>query len=76
MMIYFDWPEDFMNRRRARFVRHLRVDKNGSWRWVAQKCHEKWRQDWNPPSNQIVGMDLCKMAAPFFNENWSEEPWN
>lgn len=65
-----------MNKRRARIVRHLRVDKNYSWRAVAGACYNFGWGKWLPPSNQLMGMALCERAAQLFNENYMEAPWN
>lgn len=69
-----------MTTERANYVRHLRVDEGCSWRAVAQACHDEWHpqadDEWGPPSNQLMGMALCEIAAWLLNENFMEEPWN
>jgi hypothetical protein len=67
----------------ARRVRKFRVDDDLTWRGVAMSAFEEGLcgagddVDWGAiPSNQLVGMDLCREAAPFFGEDWSKEPWN
>lgn len=60
----------------AAFVRKLRVDDGWSWRGVAQECYNAWNGDWQPPSNQIMGMALCEAAAKHFSEDYMQEPWN
>ena len=66
-----------MIRRRAAYVRYLRCDLRSSWRMVAATCHHAWLvSDWQPPSNQLMGMALCDAAAKFLNEDPRKEPWN
>lgn len=60
----------------ARIVRVLRVEKNCSWRAVAEVCHKLGWGEWSPPSNQIMGMALCERAARLLGENYEEPPWN
>lgn len=60
----------------AAFVRKLRVDDGWTWRGVAQECHDAWNGDWQPPSNQIMGMALCEVAAKHFGEDYMQDPWN
>ena len=63
----------------AVYIRGLRVLCGYSWRAVAEECYAKewpgWER-WQPPSNQLVGMALCKKAAEFFNEDYMAPPWN
>ena len=72
--------EDFtkleMTKERAEFVRKLRLEEDYTWRMIAQECFEQWQGDWEPSSNQLVGMALCKAAALVFNENYATAPWN
>jgi death on curing protein len=67
-----------MTRERAAYIRQLRVAQSYSWRMVAAECHESWAADasWDPPSNQLAGMELCEAAAEFFNEHFLQTPWN
>lgn len=66
----------FMTREKAEFVRRLRVDEGYSWRAVARECSDAWKGDWSPPSNQIMGMCLCDVAARVLGEDFNKEPWN
>lgn len=66
----------FMGKKQATFVRELRVEKIYSWRSVAQACYDAWGGDWQPPSNQLVGMAFCETAARKFSEDYMVEPWN
>jgi len=69
-----------MEKEHAEFVRKLRVDEGYSWRAVADTCYIEWGGDafeeWDPPSNQLMGMALCEHAAEFFDEHYMKEPWN
>lgn len=58
----------------AEYIRKLRVEERGTWRYVAAKCSERWNGEWG--SNQIAGMSLCKRAAVFFEEDFMSPPWN
>lgn len=68
--------EDVMTAERAAFVRRLRVDEGYTWRGVAAACAAEWDGDWQPPSNQLMGMALCEAAAAHFGETYMSEPWN
>ena len=71
-----------MNQHRAAYVKNLR--ENGhSWRSIAQECYDSWRvndteNEWWPPSNQIMGMVLCEIAAKdFYGQDYMKDaPWN
>lgn len=60
----------------ARFVRELRVEKQYTWRAVAQACHEAWGASWEPPSNQLWGKELCDLSAEALGQNPRIAPWN
>lgn len=74
-----DECRQLMTAEQAKYVRHLRVDLRYSWRSVARTC---WLQHWllwvrwDPPSNQLMGMALCQVAANYFLEDYMKEPWN
>lgn len=61
---------------RAKEVRELRCDQRHSWRALATECHRRWEGRWEPPSNQLMGMELCECAAQMLDENAHEMPWN
>lgn len=70
---------ELMTPERCAFVRQLRVDQGYSWRSVAAECHRAWSIDlawWWPTSNQLIGMDLCEVAAQHSGEKFMEDPWN
>jgi len=70
---------EHMTKEQAEFIRKLRVDERYSWRAVARACYnQRWPGwlKWDPPSNQIMGMSLCKRAAEMFEENYMKPPWN
>jgi hypothetical protein len=59
---------------RALRIKELRKDL--SWRALADTTYREWGQDacWGPPSNQLAGMALTKLAAEALGEK--EEDWN
>lgn len=65
-----------MTTERAEEVRELRCQKKHSWRAVALACHERWGGSWTPPSNQIMGIEICAAACDLLGENPQELPWN
>ena len=67
-----------MTHERAVRIREVRIDEEGTWRYVAETIHKEWGADaeWTPPSNQLAGMALCQAAAEVFGEDSNEEPWN
>jgi len=70
--------EDFVTLKRAKRIRHWRVNQGCTWRKVANNAYEQWAEieDWSPPNNQIIGMELCKIAAKMLKEDPSTYPWN
>lgn len=67
-----------MNLGQAVQIRHWRVDNHMTWRSVARAAFEDgfFLSNWDPLSNQLMGMALCERAAQMFKENYEEEPWN
>lgn len=67
-----------MTKKRALEIRRIRVEEEYTWRAVARHCHKLWGDaaDWDPPSNQLAGMALCKLAAKVFNEDYYDNDWN
>jgi len=67
-----------MTKEEAEFIRDLRVNKGYTWRAIAAECYERgmFGADWDPPSNQIIGIVLCEVAAEKFGEDYLKEPWN
>ncbi len=59
---------------RAQRVKELR--KELSWRAVADAIYREWGNDacWEPPTNQLAGMALTRLAAQALGEK--EEDWN
>lgn len=58
----------------ARFIRSLRVDANGTWRYVAETCNNEYGGYWG--SNQLAGMALCERAAQLHGEDYLTDPWD
>jgi hypothetical protein len=69
--------EVFMRLEVAKQIRIWRVDGHYSWRAIAREVYATaiWCE-WSPPSNQIAGMSLCKIAAKLLGEDYRKEPWN
>ncbi len=64
-------------------VRSARIDDKCTWRAVARRLHESMQKEhrlatglWEPASNQLMGMALCKVAAQTYDEDFMETPWN
>lgn len=60
----------------AKAVRKLRIEHGFSWRAVAEACYKLGWGKWYPPSNQIMGITLCRRAAQLLGEDYEKEPWN
>jgi hypothetical protein len=62
----------------AQAIRHWRVDREFTWRMIAEDCHshylETWRIGWTDPSNQWLGELICRAAARRLGDN-SEDDW-
>lgn len=68
-----------MTMEQAAFVRRLRCgdgEDGYTWRAVAETCHLEWNGQWEPPSNQLYGMAICKRAAELHGEDYMDETWN
>lgn len=61
--------KNLMTQENAEFIRKLRIKQGYTWRAVAAECHEQWKGDWFPHSNQLMGMELCKEASKYFEDN-------
>jgi hypothetical protein len=81
---YEDLAEAIISRMAlAPYVRTLRIEERCTWRAVARTVHERVAGDrnlraplWEPLSNQIMGMALCKVAAETHDQDFMEPPWN
>ena len=58
----------------AVLIRHLRVNRDYSWRAIARFCSDNWEGAWE--SNQLAGMVICEKAARMSEEDFMEPPWN
>jgi hypothetical protein len=78
--IHFDWQTTEVTELtpyQAEQIRLMRVVKNYTWRMVAKATFDQFDADWKTtPSSQIVGMELCKVAAEHFGEDYKAPPWN
>lgn len=59
---------------RAEQIRVWRVDEGCTWRGVASAATVAWasRED----TNQMLGFELCRIAAGFSGEDHRVAPWN
>ncbi len=60
----------------AKVIQVLRCEEGCSWRAIAERCYKLGWGKWYPPSNQIMGMALCRRAAQLLDEDYRKEPWN
>lgn len=68
-----------MTAERAARIRELRCGPvMHSWRSIAEETYLHWEADaeWSPPSNQLAGMALCRIAAGMLGEDHRAAPWN
>lgn len=57
-------------------IRALRTTHHYTWRQIAADAAKR---GWIKPDlsgNQLVGMDLCGMAADYLGEDMYDEDWN
>ena len=74
MAIHFEYNFE-MTQDLADRIKVLRCVQGCTWRRVAELIYDHIGGDWNPPSNQIVGIDLCDMAMSYLGET-VEDGWN
>lgn len=65
-----------LTKEQAILIRNARCLHGCSWRRVSELFCERFKIDMDLYGNQIHGMDLCREAAEYFNEDWGSEPWN
>jgi hypothetical protein len=58
----------YMTDERALFVAELRVQREYTWRLVAEECGRAWGKPWG--DRQDVGAALCGLAAAHLDEDW------
>lgn len=61
---------------RANEVRFLRVERQGTWRYVGEECQQAWAADVGRGDTQSLGATLCHVAAEVLGEDPNAEPWN
>lgn len=63
---------------RARQIKVWRCFMGCSWRRVAELAAGEWGRaaKWQPPSNQLAGLALCRRAARRLGEKPDQPPWN
>lgn len=59
---------EHMTEDRALFVAELRVNREHTWRSVADECGRAWHKPWG--EDQEVGAALCSLAAAYLGEDW------
>lgn len=61
----------------AQQIRKLRVDKDHTWNKIAEIMYSVWiNPDWEPPTNQLAGSELCFWAARKLKEDPNLPLWN
>ena len=80
---FYEHVQILMTKRQAKTVRNWRIDCHFTWRAVARSAFamvisRQWYRwgSWEPASNQLMGVALCKRAAELLNENYRKPPWN
>ena len=58
----------------AKLIRHLRVDKEYSWRAISRHCSRYLKAPFG--GNQLAGMAICEKAAKALGEDFMQPPWN
>lgn len=59
----------YMTDERALLVAELRVQREYSWRMVAEECGRAWGKPWG--ARQDVGEALCGLASAHLGEDWA-----
>lgn len=60
--------------RQAAQVRTWRVDREFSWRAVAEAAAHEW--GWASGGNQLFGEELCRAAANVLGQDPRSTPWS
>ena len=63
------------SRDRALEVRRLRVDDDGTWRYVGAECQQRWNTEVGRGDTQSFCATLCHVAAEVLGEDPDAEPW-
>ncbi len=58
----------FMTDDRALFVAELRVQREYTWRSIAEECARAWGKQWE--TSQDIGRALCTLASAHLGEDW------
>ena len=61
---------------RACEVRSLRVEHQGSWRYVAEEARPRWNLDAGLGDDQSLATTLCHVAAEVLDEDPDAAPWS
>ena len=74
----FDIIASVMSRIDAKKIRKWRIEEGYSWRGIAGGAFDNniCGRKWEPSTNQLMGIELCRAAAKFFNEDGDFPPWN
>ena len=60
---------------RANEVRVLRVERQGTWRYVGEECQLAWETDVGEGDTQSLGATLCHVAAEMLGEDPNADHW-
>jgi hypothetical protein len=58
----------YMTDERALLVAELRVQREYTWRMLAEECGRAWGKSWGP--RQDIGAALCGLASAHLGEDW------
>ncbi len=61
--------------KRANEVRVLRVERQGTWRYVGEECQHAWGTDVGEGDTQSLGATLCHVSAEMLGEDPNADPW-
>lgn len=58
----------YVTEERALFIAELRVNREYTFRMVAEECSRAWEKDWG--DRQDIGDALCRLSAAHLGEEW------
>lgn len=70
-------PDTFaLTPNQAALIRKWRIDEDETWRSIAHEADHHGIVNDPLRGNQLVGMDLCEIAARHYGEHFMDYPWN
>lgn len=64
-----------MNKEQALLIKKWRIEEGCTWRKVAEKAAAEWPERDYLLGDQLIGMDLCTLAAATLGEKISNSQW-